>query len=1105
MAPTICDIILNDETEPLPVVLQEPVNLPVLKKLLFHPMLTQEQRWSLQSYDSIVQDGYASITYTPSLHGLGRLYAKNGLSLQFFKKDIRSVLAQGLLHDLDMVNAHPSILLQLCDEMKIDCPNLRHYVEQRKDCLDDVIKAFSVSYASAKQLFLCLLYGGTITKWLENVGQGKVATPKFLSEFEEELEQIQDFLWNKFGRLQKFEQFLRTKKEQNKRLKSSFLSIILQILENRALIEMSKCISDAGYSVAVYIFDGLMVKRRNTTDTFPESLLRKCEQTILTKTGLRIKLEEKALETGINIAECNIFNLKMSELTDLYVTHEQKLAHYVSDMSEVLNDTKWKWKLIKSPTGTGKTTFLSHHFEHLEKQHQKTLKMISLSPRCSVTNQHLNTFKDIGFVHYTDPKWKTARRIICTLDSFLKIEDTEADPIEVLYIDEMESFLEHFFASTVRNRKLIWQKFLRACYNSRHIICTDADLGDLSTNFFKNVLSLFSKKTGASSKSKALLLENQLQPVTLDVHIAHTRNQWYQELEQCLKHPDSKIFIGCDSKKNGRALKGKIQKWATDNHVQHIAHHQILLYTSQDGDPKDFEDVHKAWGDAKVVICSPSVIYGLDYSSTTKPFSAVMGFYVNQGKTMGADKIRQQLRRIRHIHRPISQHWDVMLYCMINTFSEPETDPAVILSDLKDFCSNYEKSFNMKLKNEIFDIVSSTIHADGTIEIQEDAFLELYVQFLRKRNLSCGSLKDTICYLLSIEGHKITLLSSPKNPIENSFWNHESEYLSKMHKEDIDNFIDLYQKEYKNNNPSRRIESTLEILQSIMQIPALPDAAQVKQNEFLSNLLASDKALSGWLKFRKLCRSTVQSFDADTEFYQTFVTDEEHILLKILEKLEIDVLKVKRFDCIFLSEDKVRDMLNRPLDISKELMSLISSNDTLKHGFFKTEYDVYFAICKIYAKFCRGISDKGAPKRYITSKYPYIIKRVHTLGKKKSFDSKTSKVCSVCNKALSHNQFTKSRSDCHSCRKTFQFFALDRNWFSQSVELILRGKFNPCSFRIDEPIIRSFLSSQSKLHSLWNESPSSLCQLLQQKLPPEFHDEFISTPNTSQYIATETN
>lgn len=67
MAPTICDIILNDETEPLSVVLQEPVNLPVLKKLLFHPMLTQEQRWSLQSYDSIV---HASITYI-HLHYMG--------------------------------------------------------------------------------------------------------------------------------------------------------------------------------------------------------------------------------------------------------------------------------------------------------------------------------------------------------------------------------------------------------------------------------------------------------------------------------------------------------------------------------------------------------------------------------------------------------------------------------------------------------------------------------------------------------------------------------------------------------------------------------------------------------------------------------------------------------------------------------------------------------------------------------------------------------------------------------------------------------------------------------------------------------------------------
>ena len=45
----------------------------------------------------------------------GRLYAENGVSLQTVKKWVRHTLCHDLYHDVDMVNAHPTLLLQLLE------------------------------------------------------------------------------------------------------------------------------------------------------------------------------------------------------------------------------------------------------------------------------------------------------------------------------------------------------------------------------------------------------------------------------------------------------------------------------------------------------------------------------------------------------------------------------------------------------------------------------------------------------------------------------------------------------------------------------------------------------------------------------------------------------------------------------------------------------------------------------------------------------------------------------------------------------------------------------------------------------------------------------
>ena len=63
----------------------------------------------------------------------GRLYS--GSSIQGLSSKIRGFLFGDITTDIDMKNAHPTILQYLCNLNDIKCPNLTYYIEHRDELL----------------------------------------------------------------------------------------------------------------------------------------------------------------------------------------------------------------------------------------------------------------------------------------------------------------------------------------------------------------------------------------------------------------------------------------------------------------------------------------------------------------------------------------------------------------------------------------------------------------------------------------------------------------------------------------------------------------------------------------------------------------------------------------------------------------------------------------------------------------------------------------------------------------------------------------------------------------------------------------------------------
>ncbi|KAG5176693.1 hypothetical protein JKP88DRAFT_249335 [Tribonema minus] len=92
----------------------------------------------------------------------GRKFAK-GPSLQNFPRDIRAILTYGLLHDLDMENAHMHIIQYLCREYGITCPQLDYYIEHRDEILARIMDANELDRDACKTVVLKVSCGGSAT------------------------------------------------------------------------------------------------------------------------------------------------------------------------------------------------------------------------------------------------------------------------------------------------------------------------------------------------------------------------------------------------------------------------------------------------------------------------------------------------------------------------------------------------------------------------------------------------------------------------------------------------------------------------------------------------------------------------------------------------------------------------------------------------------------------------------------------------------------------------------------------------------------------------------------------------------------------------------
>lgn len=197
---------------------------------------------------------YAYTMKTPIEVG-GRLYCGN--SIQGLSRKLRGFLCKDMT-DVDMKNCHPKIAQMLCKKNKIETPILDYFIENR----DQICERFG---ENGKKIFLSALNDDKLNKKIKD---------DFFKSFDKECKMIQ----SKINAIPEYKHIVEsTPIEKLYNWNGSAFNRIMCVYENKILQEVITVLNRKNISIAVLMFDGLMIYGNYYQD---ESLLREIEEHI---------------------------------------------------------------------------------------------------------------------------------------------------------------------------------------------------------------------------------------------------------------------------------------------------------------------------------------------------------------------------------------------------------------------------------------------------------------------------------------------------------------------------------------------------------------------------------------------------------------------------------------------------------------------------------------------------------------------------------------------------------------------------------------------------------------------------------------------------------
>lgn len=277
-----------------------------------------------------------SVTYTHSKKAdcHGRQFAREGRSLQSVAREIRHTVSGEYYHDIDMVNAHPTLLLQYCDKKGYAIERIRHYIDNRDACLNDLMINNNITRDHAKRVVLSITNAG-----LEDYS-ALMHKPTWLTQY---LNQCQLIHKHMVDDVNNKALVAEVKRGGSKNVFGSVCNHILCNIEN-SLIESCKLFLIARQiqtTNLVLMFDGFMIPRGvvKIDDQFCADL----NKYVKDAQGYDVAFVEKAMDCVIDLTGLFLSNVPSSVIESRVAVNDNEAANiFMEDVRFMLRKSNGK-------------------------------------------------------------------------------------------------------------------------------------------------------------------------------------------------------------------------------------------------------------------------------------------------------------------------------------------------------------------------------------------------------------------------------------------------------------------------------------------------------------------------------------------------------------------------------------------------------------------------------------------------------------------------------------------------------------------------------------------------------------------------------------------
>lgn len=279
-------------------------------KMLVHTYLIKSRK----NENSDIAEIPVSYKFSRMKEDDGRQYAVKQLSLQSLTRKIRHTITENIYYDIDMKNAHHSILVQYCNKKGWPCPELEKSVKNSDQYLKDIMEADKVSKSDAKKVKLAVSYGSdsaiSNAKWFEAFKKEiKEIHSKMMKDEDNKglIDKIKNYKKHinigteaiNVGNVKKYDDS--GKKCEVYNLAGKLCGHLMCEIENQILVSCVGYLKNENITIKnlVLCFDGFMINKNIFTPS--DEILEKMSTYAVKKTGYKMKFVSKPQNELLNL------------------------------------------------------------------------------------------------------------------------------------------------------------------------------------------------------------------------------------------------------------------------------------------------------------------------------------------------------------------------------------------------------------------------------------------------------------------------------------------------------------------------------------------------------------------------------------------------------------------------------------------------------------------------------------------------------------------------------------------------------------------------------------------------------------------------------------